>query len=253
MKQITDPRYVNVVKQFIDFNLNETIFVLSIVNLEALFKHPTIIKMDATFWNDRYSEAEWAYGKEANDFLIQQITKIKETDEDRISSMKVLCIADGEGRNSIYLAKLGFIVAAMDMSEVGMQKLNDWASTEGVNIATTVSDLESYDFGSNQWDIIVSIFAHTPPTIRNRIHRCVFDSLKVGGLFIFEAYHPENIGKGTGGPQSDSLCVRKGDLETELFKMDIIQLYELSRRVDEGKYHTGMASVTQCVARKSFA
>ena len=110
-------------------------------------------------WNERYNRAEYVFGTEPNDFLKENFQKIP-------LGGKVLCLAEGEGRNAVFLAEQGYQVTAMDMSNVGLNKALKLAQDRGVDIITQVADLADYDFGQAQWDGIVAIWAHLPPAIR---------------------------------------------------------------------------------------
>jgi SAM-dependent methyltransferase len=207
--------------------------------------------MDASFWDSRYAEDGLAYGEGPNDFLVESCKQLKIPSN---SGNRALCIAEGEGRNAIYLGQQGYDVSAVDMSTVGMQKLNARAHALGLpNIGTEVADLKDYDFSKaapEGWDLIISIYAHTPPDLRAAIHNNVKASLKSGGYFILEGYHPNNVGRGTGGPQVPPLCYLKADLLNELSGLEIIHAEELEREVNEGKYHSGKSAVVQIIARK---
>jgi hypothetical protein len=141
------------------------------------------------------------------------------------------------------------------MSSVGLSKLQAKASALGLtNIETEVADLGDYDFlkkADGGWDAIVSIFAHTPENIRLRIHEQVKASLSHGGYFVLEGYHPDNVGRGTGGPQSPDLCYRKATLLSELTpELTVLHAGELERECNEGRLHSGLASVVQLIVRK---
>jgi SAM-dependent methyltransferase len=145
-------------------------------------------------WDKRYSELGFAYGKDANDFLKNENHRIP-------PGGKVLCLAEGEGRNAVYLAKLGYQVTAIDLSEVDLNKARVLAKENDVEIKTIVADLADFDFGINEWDGIVSISAHMPEPIRKRAHAQVAPSLRENGVFILEAYTYEHTQmEGIGGP-----------------------------------------------------
>lgn len=101
-------------------------------------------------WNERYSNSEFVYGTEANDFLKEQFQQIP-------AGGRVLCLAEGEGRNAVFLAEQGYQVTAIDLSDVGLNKALKLAGKKGVDIQTQVADLADYGFGNEQWDGIVSI------------------------------------------------------------------------------------------------
>src|SRR5699024_3760235 len=121
-------------------------------------------------WDQRYQAAEFAYGTEPNEFLAAEYARIPK-------GGKVLCVAEGEGRNAVFLAKQGYVVTAGDQSSVGMTKAQDLADKNGVNITTVVADLADYDLGKNTWDGIVSIAAHVPPQLRKQLHAQVVQAL----------------------------------------------------------------------------
>ena len=105
-------------------------------------------------WESRYDSDEYLYGTEPNDFLRSTVADL--------APGSALCIADGEGRNGVYLASLGHRVTSVDLTESGMAKAAQLAAANDVDLATVVTDLADFDFGVDQWDLIVSIFAHTP-------------------------------------------------------------------------------------------
>jgi len=210
--------------------------------------------MDPAFWNERYGKGEFAYGKLPHNFLNEFIEKhylLPISGEKLERPLKALCICDGEGRNSIYLARKGFEVTAMDFSEVGMTKLTSWATEENLPIEAIVCDLATFEFGEQKWDLVVSIFAHVPPDIRKQAHEKIIPSLRPNGVFLFVAYHPSNIGRGTGGPQAAPLCATMEQIAAEinLSAMVTLLVEELEEVVDEGPFHTGLAAVTRVVAK----
>ena len=121
-------------------------------------------------WDQRYSETGFAYGEAPNDFIKSEYVRIPRGGQ-------VLCLAEGEGRNAVFLAEKGYSVTAVDISPVGLKKAEQLARKRGVKITTVVSDLANFDFGDKRWDGIVSIFAHTPPDVRKHVHYCVKSAL----------------------------------------------------------------------------
>jgi SAM-dependent methyltransferase len=163
----------------------------------------------------------------------------------------VVCLADGEGRNSTFLASLGYEVSSVDISPVGIRKTQELARRKHVQVSAQVGDLESFDLGVNKWQGIVSIFCHLPSELRRDVHRRVVAALAPGGVVILEAYTPNQIGRGTGGPQSENLLMTAQSLQEEFSHLEILHLQELDREVIEGSGHSGTASVVQLVARKN--
>lgn len=196
------------------------------------------------FWNQRYSEAGFAYGKEANDFLRQEVSRFPK-------GARILCIAEGEGRNALFLAAQGFEVTAMDMSEVGMRKAQEQAQTQSLKLETIVANLEDYELGENQWDGIVSIFGHLPASLRMNVHAKIIRALKPGAIFLLEAYTPEQLPLGTGGPKDLSMLMSKSIIDQELTSLKSLVCRELRRTIHEGKYHHGESAVIQYIGQKS--
>jgi SAM-dependent methyltransferase len=194
-------------------------------------------------WNDRYSGADFYYGTEPNDFLKECASQIP-------AQGKVLCLAEGEGRNAVYLATLGYLVTAVDQSEAGLNKLKRLADQSQVTIETVVGDLSEFVILEDYWDAIVSIWCHVPPTLRQVLHRSVVKGLKSGGVLILESYHPRQLEYKTGGPPTADLMMTKDSLQAELKGLQFKVLLEVDRDVQEGKGHSGMSAVTQCLAAK---
>lgn len=196
----------------------------------------------SSFWDERYGAADYMYGKEPNDFLKQNI--------DALPQGSVMCLADGEGRNSVYVASTGRDAWSVDLSTQGPRKTMQLAAERKVEVHAETADLATYDLGQNRWDAIVSIFAHMPKEVRADLHKRVISALKPGGVFLLEAYTPEQVGRGTGGPQDTSLTMQLEDLRMELTPLTFEIGHEIERSVVEGIGHTGMASVVQIIARK---
>ncbi len=195
-----------------------------------------------TIWNQRYSADGYAFGTQPNDFLTASLA--------HIPTGNVLCVADGEGRNGVYLAEQGYQVTSVDLSEVGLAKARELADIRGVNIRTVTADLADYDLGNEHWDGVVSIFCHLPPAIRNIHHQRIVRGLRPGGAFVLEAYTPAQLGRGTGGPPNPDLLISLNMLEDELAGLNFIHAFETERDIQEGRYHNGHSAVVQLIAVK---
>ena len=196
-----------------------------------------------TMWEGRYGgTAEFVYGTEPNDFLAEAAADLPAGD--------TLCLADGEGRNGVYLAGLGHRVTSVDLTAAGMAKAEGLASERGVDLTTVVADLADFDLGTDRWDLVVSIFAHTPPPIRRRVHGALAAALRPGGRLILEAYTPDQIGRGTGGPRVPELTMDLTRLDDELVGLEFEHRAEFVRSVVEGPGHTGDGAVVQVIARR---
>ncbi len=197
------------------------------------------------FWNERYADTEFAYGKKPNDFLVAE--------HHRIKPGRVLCLADGEGRNSAYLAAKGFDVTAVDQSIEGLEKTKQLAKELGVEITTIEADLDNFNIEPAYWEAIVSISAHLPPAIRKKVHQQVVSGLKPGGIVILEAYTPKHLEMpGIGGPPANQkeMSMSLAELEGELAGLNFILAQETERHFDEGQYHQGESAVVQIVAER---
>ncbi|KHK91744.1 class I SAM-dependent methyltransferase [Novosphingobium malaysiense] len=196
-------------------------------------------------WDERFSEPGHAYGTEPNDFLRERVGDLKRA--------RCLCIAEGQGRNAVWLAGQGFDVTAMDQSPVGLQKARELAKDRGVSIATQVADLVDYDMGEGAWDSIVSVFCHLPPDLRRSVHARIVNALAPGGTLLLEAYTPDKYDyPGVGGPPRDQLerTFTRAMLLDDFKDLEIIHAAETVREVNEGKYHHGRSAVVQFLAKK---
>lgn len=193
-------------------------------------------------WDEEYSVDEYVYGTEPNDFLLSMTEKLKKG--------RVLCLAEGEGRNAVHLAGEGFTATAVDSSRVGLEKAERLAHKNGVAIETVLVDLADFTMVKDSWDSIVSISCHLPPDLRKKVHRDVVAGLKKGGIFLLEAYTPKQLEFGTGGPPSAELMMDLATLREELSGLKIVHGVELVRNVVEGVNHTGMGSVVQILAER---
>ena len=192
-------------------------------------------------WNERYSEAFASYGTAPNDYLAEVA--------DRIPAGPVLCLAEGEGRNAVYLAERGHDVTAVDLSEDGLANAEKLAAERGVKLTTVVADLAEYDYGDGKWAGIVSIWAHVPPPVRAKIHAGVVKGLKSGGAFVLEAYTPRQLERpGQGGPPVAEMMMSAEAVKSELEGLDFERCEELDRDVAEGKYHNGPSATVQVLA-----
>ena len=193
-------------------------------------------------WDKRYDTEDYVYGKDPNDFLAGVV--------DRIPAGKTLCIAEGEGRNAVFLAEHGHEVVAVDASAVGLAKARELADERGVQIQTIVADLAHFDIEPDSWDAVVSIFAHVPPETRESLHRKIVHGLRSGGMLVLEAYTPEQISLGTGGPPVTEMTMTLQALQRELDGLIFSHAEELRRDVIEGRLHTGTGAVVQLLAVK---
>jgi SAM-dependent methyltransferase len=193
-------------------------------------------------WDERFGSLEYIYGTEPNDFLASVASKIPQG--------KVLCLADGEGRNGTYLASLGYEVLAVDQSIVGLEKAKKLAQEKQVQISTIHADLADFVIEPQAWDGIVSIFCHLPPDLRSQVYCQAVQGLKPSGVFVLEAFAPEQLSYNTGGPKNIDMLPALSQLQQELTGLDWEIARSLERDLDEGRYHNGKAAVIQILGRR---
>jgi SAM-dependent methyltransferase len=193
-------------------------------------------------WDERYSDPDFVYGTAPNAFLEAQAHRLPEG--------PVLCLAEGEGRNAVWLAEQGHAVTAVDASPVGLEKAGRLARDRGVSVRWICADLADFAIAPGHWAGIVSIFAHLPPDLRRRVHAGVVTGLRPGGALLLEAYTPMQLAYGSGGPPAAEMMMDLDTIETELAGLRFEIARECEREVLEGKYHTGLGHVAQVVARR---
>lgn len=195
------------------------------------------------FWNERYAGEDFAYGTKPNEFLVSAAQHLKKPSD-------ILTIGEGEGRNAVFLASKGHRVVATDQSDIGMAKAQKRAEKLGYAITTVVADLAAFDFGSERYDAIVSIFCHLPAELRKSVHSKIKAALRKGGIYIIESYSPDQLSYNSGGPKDASWLVTLDELKNEFVDFEWVHHASLVRDVVEGAHHTGPAAVTQFIGRK---
>jgi 2-polyprenyl-3-methyl-5-hydroxy-6-metoxy-1,4-benzoquinol methylase len=198
-------------------------------------------------WDDRYSKEEFAYGEEPNNYLKEQLT--------RIPVGTILFPAEGEGRNAVFAAKLGWTVSAFDISNEGKSKATRLAEKNNVTIDYKVGELQTLDFEAEQFDAIALIYAHFPAIIKSLYHKTFDKYLKNGGLIIFESFSKKHIDYVTanekvGGPKDIESLFSIDEIKSDFPNYEIIELVEQEIELNEGLYHNGIGSVIRFVGRK---
>ncbi len=198
--------------------------------------------MSKDFWNSRYSEKEFIYGTQPNKFLEHQLKNLKPG--------KALFLAEGEGRNAVYAAKLGWLVDAVDFSSSAKVKALKLAERNYVKINYDVCDLNDYNFKENYYDLVVLIFVHLPFDLRKKVFENSIKALKQNGKLIFEAFSKEQIKNTSGGPRSEDLLYSEKEILelVEQMKIDLIESKVIN--LEEGEYHKGKADVVRFVGVK---
>ncbi len=201
---------------------------------------------DATqFWNERFDTEEFIFGREPNEYLVEKAAEFLKKND------KVLCIADGEGRNGVWLAKQGMQVIAFDASDIALSKAKKFAQDSSVNVAYSFSDTDSFDWQENEYDAVIGIFIQfADPGMRERIFHQVYSSLKSGGIFILQGYTPKQLEYKTGGPSLIEHLYTEDMIRDLAKKFKILELKSYEKKLSEGPRHTGMSAILGLVARK---
>jgi hypothetical protein len=198
-------------------------------------------------WDERYSNEAFAFGENPNEFL-------KETLPQFIPE-KALFAAEGEGRNAVFAAGLGWEVSAFDLSEFGKMKAEILATKNQVSIDFTVGDIQTLKYDANSFDALVMIYAHFPASIKSSCHHQLITYLKPGGLIIFEAFSKNHIQYNSinpkvGGPKDMDQLYSIEEIKKDFKDFEIIELIETETDLSEGLYHIGLGSVIRFVGRK---
>ncbi len=196
-----------------------------------------------TQWNERYATDDYIFGEAPNAFLAAQAALLR-------PGMAALAVADGEGRNGVWLAKQGLDVLAVDFSPVALAKSRKLAAREGVAVRTECADLLTWDWGRERFDLVVAVFIQFGPVERALFFDRLKAALKPGGLIVLQAYTPKQLDYRTGGPpQLDHLYT--ADMLRAMFAgYAILHLREHEETMSEGKRHVGMSALVDLVARK---
>jgi SAM-dependent methyltransferase len=198
-------------------------------------------------WNNRFQDEAYAYGTQPNEFLEEQLSKL--------TPRTILFGAEGEGRNAVYAASLGWNVHAFDISIEGKKKALKLAEQKHVSIDYQVGLLPDLKFENEPFDVIALIYAHFPTNIRSSYHRLLDQKLKSGGLIILEGFGKDHLkyrneNPKVGGPRTSELLFSIDELKAHFKNYDLIQLEESEVELNEGLYHIGTGSVIRFIGRK---
>ncbi len=195
-------------------------------------------------WETRYAVPEYAFGKEPNYFLESCAALLP-------PSGRVLAVADGEGRNGVWLAEQGLDVLSIDFSPAAQKKARALAAERGANVAFALVDVHSWDYPEAAFDAVVEIFTQfSSPSERARKWANMRRALKSGGLLIIQGYTPKQLQYGTGGPKQAENLYTRAMLEREFRDFRELKIVEEEREIHEGTAHGGMSAVINLTARK---
>ena len=198
-------------------------------------------------WNDRYSTDEFAYGEQPNNYLKEQLEKL------HVGT--ILFPAEGEGRNAVFAAKLGWTVSAFDISVEGKKKAFRLAEKNKVTIDYQVGELQTLNYNTEQFDAIALIYAHFPADIKSLYHKTLDNYLRKNGFVIFEAFSKRHIdymakNEKVGGPKDIAMLFSMDELKSDFVNYEIIELVEEEVELSEGSFHNGKGSVIRFLGRK---
>lgn len=196
----------------------------------------------SNFWNDRYGQPDFVYGTEPNEFFAEQLAVLPPGN--------LLLPAEGEGRNAVFAAQLGWTVDAFDFSEAAQTKARQLATDQGVSINYVIGDLLAFS-ADVQYDALALIFVHLPPEPRQRMLLHLTSLLKPGGTLLLEGFHPKQIRLPSGGPNAPEFCYTANELTDALIPgFAITQLTDQAITLHEGPYHNGPAHTVRLIAIK---
>src|SRR6056297_1082897 len=195
-----------------------------------------------TFWDERFAAEEYVYGKAPNTFFAQYI-------ESRPPG-RLLLPMEGEGRNAVYAARMGWEVDAFDASVEGIRKARNLAQREGIGFNYLHHRVEDFPWPKERYDLVALVFAHLPADIRPGIHQKVSESLKPGGQLFVELFHPDQLGRSSGGPIVADMLYSPELLTADFPDIEFQQLDRVETKLAEGRYHQGEAVVTRGFGKK---
>lgn len=198
----------------------------------------------AAFWDARYDVTDYIFGTAPNRFLASQAALIQ-------PGMRALSVADGEGRNSVWLAERGAIVHALDISPVALAKAQTLATSRGVAVRFEQADLLSWQWPEAEYDLVVAIFIQfAPPPERDTIIAGIRRCLKPGGTLVLQGYTPRQITFATGGPGKVENMYTESLLRVWFGDWHIRHLIEHEDIISEGSHHHGQSALVDLVAIK---
>ncbi len=196
-----------------------------------------------TNWDERYEVDQYIYGTLPNQYLRAQQYRIP-------AGARVLVAADGEGRNGVWLAQSGLDVTSVEQSPVAVRKAEALAKQRGAAVRRLCADLTTWRPDGPPFDVVVAIFAHFEASVRAQIHRTLVAALAPGGILILEAFHPQQVGRHSGGPRTTDMLYDAALIGRDFADLEVLELLEGIVLLDEGPKHQGKGMVVRFVGRK---
>lgn len=199
------------------------------------------------FWEDRYGKEEFAYGEEPNQFLKEQLANVEPG--------TILFPAEGEGRNAVFAAELGWYVCAFDLSSEGQRKANLLAQKKDVEIDYILDPISDLPYAENQFDAMALIYAHFPADVKSSFHKLLSSYVKPAGIVIFEAFSKNHLAlnnEKAGGPKDINMLFSVEEVQSDFSNFEVLYSKEEEVELSEGLYHNGISSVVRFVGRKKL-
>lgn len=194
-------------------------------------------------WDERYQPEEYVFGTEPNEFIARIRPYLP-------AQGRALDLATGEGRNGIFLAQLGLEAEGVDMSARGLEKAQKLAQQKGVRFATRLANITEMPLPAGHYAVITSVFCHFAEPERSRTLQRMITALQSGGLFAGVFYHPDQIGRGTGGPSDPAMLGTLEEMQQALHGLEWLVAEHSLREMKEGSRHQGISSVLYLLGRK---
>jgi SAM-dependent methyltransferase len=196
-------------------------------------------------WNARFAREDFFFGEEPNAFLRTQSHWLR-------PGSSVLCVADGEGRNSVWLGEQGFQVTAFDFAPNGVAKAKRSAQRRNVSVNHELGDIYTWPWTAKRYDALVVVFIQfLPPDVRDSVFAGMKSAVEPGGLLLLEGYRPEQVDYGTGGPPRREHMYTREWLESTFSGWEMLVLNDYDAVIEEGQAHKGMSALIDLVARKT--
>jgi SAM-dependent methyltransferase len=195
-------------------------------------------------WDARFDRGDYIFGTAPNVFLASQGARLT-------AGQRALCVADGEGRNSVWLAQQGLAVTAFDIAPRGVAKARALAAQAGVVIDYHVAGVEDWDWTPETFDLVAAIFVQfAPPPVRAKLFAGMLATLKRGGILLLQGYTPRQLDYRTGGPPNADHLYTPQLLRETFAAQEIVELREHDDVLAEGTQHSGMSALIDCVVRR---
>ena len=195
-------------------------------------------------WDERYGNDGYLFGTEPARFPTKHVQLLSAGDS-------ALVVADGEGRNSVFLAEQGLTVTAMDASPVGLAKAERLAGQRGVSVDYQLADITTWPWAERSYDVVVAIFIQfLSPADRATVFQGMVQALRPGGLLLLHGYRPKQLEYGTGGPPIEENLYTEELLAEAFADLNVSRLVSYDAEIEEGTGHVGMSALIDLIATK---